>query len=382
MGLRSPMKPHERDKTIDSPWSATRFNTWGRGAATAMLVATVGLMAWCLATPVLRPWQFGDDALLDLHIYRGVVERVRSGQDYYDAAATYLTAATSVFNWRLPTYAWGLSVFPDPLWAFVLLVALAVAAVLLTSVLIQPAAGRVVVLITTVLLLGGTFGWSFYEPDAFYATEPWCEVLLLLSVCAYAGGCWPAGCALGLAALLVRELALPYCGVALLLAVWGRRWREVAAWVAGLSILFWLFSWHRAAVAAVSPASEVGQVGQWLNLETWGMQFLLTSCQMNVFLRALPPWVIALYLPLSVLGLAGWHSAIGNRIALTTAAYVVPFVIVSGWSYWGFFYTPFLVLGILRAPAALRDLIKALRYRAGGARPDWVVSSPSIQKAL
>jgi hypothetical protein len=70
-----------------------------------------------------------------------------------------------------------------------------------------------------------------------------------------------------------------------------------------------------------------------------------------------------------VAGLAGWRGETGGRLALAATVYVVPLVVVRGWEYWGFLYTPLLVLGLIRAPAALRDLLGALRRRPGVGHP-------------
>src|SRR5205807_1231405 len=91
------------------------------------------------------------------------------------------------------------------------------------------------------LLLGGAFGWTVYEPDAYLSTEPWCEALLLLSLGAYAAGRWRLGVAAAAAALSLRELALPYCVVAVGLAWRADRRGELQVWVAvTVASLAWL----------------------------------------------------------------------------------------------------------------------------------------------
>src|SRR5260370_194252 len=71
----------------------------------------------------------------DLRLYRTIVERVHSGEDYYDAAQSELRTrgypTRSMFNWRTPLYAWLLGSLPQPLWAKVLLGLIALAAVLM-----------------------------------------------------------------------------------------------------------------------------------------------------------------------------------------------------------------------------------------------------------
>jgi hypothetical protein len=194
----------------------------------------------------------------------------------------------------------------------------------------------------------------------YLSTEPWCEALLLLSISAYAAGRWPLGVAFALAALLLRELVLPYCLVAVALAWWYGRPAEVRVWVVGLAVFAALYAWH-AAVVARHNAGTVPSPSAWLDPQ--GLRFVMRSGALNVWVRGLPTWVAAVYLTAAAAGLAGWRGETGARLALAAVLYLVPLVVVRGWDYWGFLYTPLLILGLIRAPAAVRDLLRSLCWR-------------------
>jgi hypothetical protein len=342
----------------------TRLAGLPRARAAAVLVALAVLLGWGLVTSFTLPnWVFGTASIPDLDLYREVVTRVHGGEHYYDFLADALGRRDypvgSTFNWRLPTCAWLLGALPDPSAGRWLLFALALVSVVTAAhVMLDREAGPVGTVVGVVLLFGGAFGWGIYEPDTYLSTEPWCEALLLLSLSAYAAGRWPLGVGSALAALLLRELVLPYCVVAAALAWWHGRRAELRAWAVGLAVFAVLYAWH-ASVVARHNAGTVPSPSAWLDPQ--GLRFILRSGALNVWVRGLPTWAAAVYLTAAVAGLAGWRGETGARLALTAAAYLVPLVVVRGWEYWGFLYTPLLILGLVRAPAAVRDLVCALR---------------------
>jgi hypothetical protein len=103
-----------------------------------------------------------------------------------------------------------------------------------------------------------------------------------------------------------------------------------------------------------------------------GAAFLLATCRMNAYLFNLPLWTSALYLPLALLGLAGWRGWTGERLALTAGAYVAAFAVAGQPfnDYWGLITAPLLACGFAAIPEAVRDLYPSLREPAplGGTR--------------
>jgi hypothetical protein len=141
--------------------------------------------------------------------------------------------------------------------------------------------------------------------------------------------------------------------------------------VSGL-VLYGLFlAYHGLEVTHRLGSGDRTEAEGWVQLG--GAGFVLSTCRMNVFLFNLPGWVTAPYLVLALLGLAGWRGDAGTRAALTAGAYVAAFALVGKPfnNYWGLMFAPLLAFGVVRAPAALRDLVEwhrlaAVHRTAGG----------------
>jgi hypothetical protein len=341
--------------------SPTRYANLNRLPARLVPGALAAALVWCLLsalvprTPGSAPAQQGGK---DLEVYRRIVERVHAGESYYDAAGIELRAGGyptgSLFNWRTPVYAWLIGGLPSPAWARWLLILGALGTMLAAYAAVQREGGTSRAA-AAVLLLAGVFLWCV-DGDAFLAQELWAGLLIALSICAYALGRRRAGMAAGLGALFFRELALPYCIIALGLAARQKRWREAAGWLCGLLAYAVFLTYHAFQVSArISPGDRLP--GSWVQFGS--IPFLLATCRMNQFLLVLPLWVSALYLPLSLFGLAGWRGEMGLRCALTACAYVAAFAVLGQPfnDYWGLLYAPLLPFGLVWAPTAVRDLL-------------------------
>jgi hypothetical protein len=347
----------------------TRYGGLSRWQARVVLATTLAFLSSCLGVALVhaqailpRPPRRGGNP--DARLYRLVVERVHAGENYYDAVATELAALdvvpTSFLFWRLPTYAWLLGRLPDPSWGRLLLAGLAFAALLLVYGPLRREAGPVPAFAGVLLMITG-FLWCF-EGDLCYLQELWAGTLIALSIAAYGHGWRWLGVTAGLAALFFRELALLYVLPAVVLAGWQRHAGELAAWGVGLALFGLLLAFHFVeASRRLLPPEQRLPGPDWLQLG--GLTFILTTARLNYFLYAAPPWVTALLLPFSLLGAAGWRSAMGLRIALTLGAFLAAFAVVGlpVNNYWGVIFAPLLPLGLVWAPLALRDLLRAAR---------------------
>ncbi len=344
----------------------TRFATYPRALSLLVLIALVTATAWCLYV-ALSPVEPADGTPpdgSDLLLYQRIIERVHSGESYYNAAGSELRAAGyatgSPFNWRSPTYAWFIGSLPTPAWGQLILVVCSIATAIMAYTVVLREGGPWKAVGLLLPLLGALIWCIDGPPPAFLSQELWAGTLIALSVCAYATTRWRLGVAAGLAALFYRELALPYCLISLFLAWRQKRHREVAIWLAGLAVYGVFLTYHILEVShRITEADRVPT--SWIQFG--GTGFLLTTCRMNSFLFRLPSWVTALYLPLSLFGLVGWRGWTAARVGLTVVAYLTAFAVVGQPfnDYWGLLYAALLPFGLVWAPASLRDLYVAIR---------------------
>ncbi|MGW8256459.1 MAG: hypothetical protein ACWGMZ_03135 [Thermoguttaceae bacterium] len=374
-----------------TPWQA-------RGTLALCILATL----FCVATSMSSLWQGKADKppreTNDVELYWAEVNRIHQGEGYYQAAAEELPSrgypTQSVFNWRTPLPMWMLGHLPLlPLGKY-LLGALALAVIISTFVaLTREKDYSLCAALLCVILLSGPLLFTVLGV-LFVMPVLWVGVLIAFSLMAYGIGRPLLGCALGLGALSMRELALPYCllcacmswqrsrannhseaagaslspdagttGTTLSICSSKRRrfpvsW-EFIAWMIGISVWMTYFLWHWQHISGLIGPDALTHKHGWVRFG--GAGFVLATAQMNAYLLLLPPWVTALYFAAALLGLAGWNTALGTRVGLTTCLYVVFFAIVGQDfnQYWGSVLSPLLCFGVARAPWSLRDIFRA-----------------------
>jgi len=328
-----------------------------RWALVAVAAAAILLLLWLQAMPGPAP-DAGAAAVSgegDLVSYQRIVERMKAGADYYDAAHEVLVAdgygTRSVFNWRTP--AWPILLSTLPLAVVQGLVgALAVTGLALTYWVLRRDAG-VAVAALGLVAVGGSLG-AIVSPASLYFSEVPAGTLILLSVMAYANGWRWAGLVAALAALFLRELAAPYVVIAAILALRERRWSEVAGWTAGAIAYAAYFGWHWWQVTQQLGPTDRADPESWLQFG--GIAFVLKTVGFNGLWSLGPEWLAAIFLPLGLLGLWAWR---GGTLALAAVvAYAVLFAAVGKPfnSYWGAVYTPLLMLGVGWGIGALAGL--------------------------
>ena len=328
------------------------------------LAAYVTLTLACLTVALSRDpapaYQPPSGSTTDLQLYGRIVGRVRAGEGYYTAAGDLLRTlgypTRSVFNWRLPTYAWCFSSLPDDLSARVLLSCGVLLGVGLTSSQILRESGIVPAGVAGVFLVGSMAWCTGHETYLF--TELWAGTLILLSLESLRRGRTATGVAFGLAALLFRELALPYVCVCLAVALSRRRWHESIGWVVALAVFAAFLGWHGVRVTTGLTASDEPMPGGWVRFG--GLRFVLTTSRTNIFLSEWPLWVTAVYVPLAVIGLVTWRGEHGRRVGLTALSFLSAFCVVGAPFnfYWGLIDGPLLALGVSRAPTVLGGMVR------------------------
>ena len=299
----------------------------------------------------------------DIALYRAIVDRVHSGEGYYEAAAGEMIArgypTRSVFNWRSPLPHWMLGQMPAVVLGEVLLALLALGVMVAGFEALAREQGHGLGRpIGCALLLSGPM-MPCVLGNGFVSPELWAGVLIALSICAYGLNRPYLGVVTGLAAVFFRELAMPYCVVAVGLAWHGGRQREVWAWTVGLGAWLVFYGLHCGEVLAWIPSGAVAHSQGWVRLG--GAAFVISTVQMNAYLILLPQWVTALYFMASMLGLAGWHTPLGLRTGLTVSLFVTAFSMVGQEfnQYWGSLAAPLFCFGLVRFPGSLRDLLRA-----------------------
>jgi hypothetical protein len=300
----------------------------------------------------------------DLALYAAVIADVRGGRGYYDAAHEHIPRfgfpISSPLNWRLPTYAWLFSLLPGKCWIQGVLLLLGIVGLVLTFAA-ERATSDVIPAAFTTLVMFGVFRWVL-DGDAYLAQEVWAGVLIMISVAALRLGetswRWRAlAAAAGIAALLMRELALPYCLAAGGLALWQRRYWEAAMWAKGLAAFALLLAWHVAAVRA--ELAEDGPIAGGAGLAQWlrcgGIDFVLLTARMNSLLFHWPSPLLWLYLSLALFGLAQRPDLASRLSCLACLLYLAAFAIVGRPEnfYWGLLYAPLLPAGAAWGAAAL-----------------------------
>jgi len=299
----------------------------------------------------------------DVALYRAKIDRIHAGEGYYRAAGVEMRArgypTGSVFNWRVPTPFWLIGWMPTVTFGKALLGGLALALFLLAFEALAREEDNVIYRpVGCALLLTGPL-IPCVLGDLFVVPSLWAGVLIALSIAAYGAARPRLGVACGLAAVFIRELAMPYCLVAAAIAWWNKRWKELTAWLVGLAafcVFFGLHCWQVSSL--IGPEDR-------LHRESWvqfgGTAFVIATAQMTAYLLLLPRWVAALYLAAALVGFAGWNTPLGHRAGLTACLFLVAFAVVGQPfnQYWGSLIAPLLCFGVVRCPGSLRDLWKA-----------------------
>jgi hypothetical protein len=349
--------------------NVTSFRRLGPWAARAALTAAATFALACVGV-TLSPWKsgFADRGPLkipgDVSLYNAEIQRIRAGEGYYESAAAELRQrgypTASVFNWRTPLPMWLIGKLPDGAGkALIGGLALLLMGAALRAMTRE--AGLAQAGFCALLLFGAVM--PVFLDDLYVMPVLWAGVLIGLSICAYAGGHWRCGVAAGLLALFCRDLAGPYCLLAAIWAVAERRRAEVCWWVGGLAAYGLFFAAHAYIVQSLLGDVERAHDHSWVRFG--GLAFVLSTVQTNAYLLVCPQWLSALYFVAAMLGLAGWNSALGRRLAGAICLYTVGFAVIGQPfnQYWGAMIAPLFCFAAARAPAALCDLWKACRSR-------------------
>lgn len=343
--------------------AATRFAGLHPLVAAAILAALallVGVGAHQVL-PAFNGTQAATARFGDLALYRTIAARIGQGQGYYAAAAAEHRAhgfpLRPFVAVRLPTLAEIIGHLGRP-GAIALLDSLVLAAWLGFTLRVRSLLPLVSSAAASCALSKGLA--VFLVPDAVFLHESWAATLLVLSLALRSRDRFLASVVLGVAACAVRELAFPYLCVMLVAATIDGTRREVATWLAAICFFVGLLVAHAAAIGALTHPHDMASPG-WMAAGGW--PFILAMLRYSPLLTELPTALLALVVPLALLGWIAWRDAIGLRGALLLCGYAAAFMLVGrpDNDYWGLMLVPLLLIGLVFSPAALGDLLCACR---------------------
>jgi hypothetical protein len=198
------------------------------------------------------------------------------------------------------------------------------------------------------------------DPAVAVWHEAWAALLVTLSLACRSQRHWAHACLLGLAAVLLRELALPYLVMMLLAALAERRRAEAAGWGAAILLFALALARHATLVARHVLPHDLGSPG-WSEFGGW--RFILGMVHDTSVMTLLPFWTSAILIPLALLGWAGRTGQFFDRVTITLAAWILPFMAIGRPDnfYWGLMFAMLLPVGLAFAPSAVFDLYRAAR---------------------
>ena len=298
----------------------------------------------------------------DLYLYKAIVEEVGVSGDYYAVAAHELRTRDfplrPFFTVRLPTLAWGQAALGMAAsWALFLTLALATLCawwVRLAGAFAQN--GRRV---TGAMLVAAGLVIAT-SPGLIVLHELWAGLLVALSLALWRPGKWRLSLFVALAALLIRELALPFVLLMGAFALWNRRWAEGAAW-GGVVLLFGgILFWHYCQVILVTLPTDPVSPG-WLSIGGWPT--MMRAFRLTSALRVLPVPLGTIGVVLCIFGWLSWKSDAGWLGAIALLGYGLFFALLSRPNnfYWGLMMAPLLLLGLAFLPQAFADLARSWR---------------------
>ena len=340
--------------------SVTYFAAWPAWKVRLVLLCC-GLLITVAALPhaSLKPPPSNPALFRDADLDKAVTLRVSAGENYYAAAASelrehgYPTAPAPVF--RQPWLAWFLALLrTETVRTAAVFSLFAILGAQLYRELSRPQLAAGARVAAFAVMAAGICIAAM--PLAAYVHEVWAAYLIAISLLTYRADRWGLTVVLGFIACLFRELALPYLAAMAAFALYERRWRELSAWTIAAVAFCGLFAAHLAAASAMHQPGDAVSAG-WIHFE--GLPFVIVSARWNLMLHFLPDPLVAAAVVAGLLGLAGWRDSRSSRAALTLGGYLAAFTIVGrpDTSHWGQLYTPLLAVGLVLAPAAVRDLV-------------------------
>ncbi|QIK79291.1 hypothetical protein G7077_10655 [Sphingomonas piscis] len=356
-----------------SGWN--RWEAVNRPTAIAVLALLLGAILYGLADFVGAAPQprveiagpsdmHAEDMIGDHALYAKIAGRVSAGEPYYSAAAAEHRAngypLKPFVTVRLPTAAYIFALFGRT-GGWLLVAAVGVAAILawrkrlisepglpgyarFAALLMAPNMAPILMrdwVMIHEVLAGALIALAFalYRPE-----RPWAALLTIL------------------AAILVRETALPVAIIFGCFALYDRRWPELLAWTGAGAVLLAAVGLHASTLSAVLRPDDLASPG-WSGMGGWHTYVAFVH-QVSA-LRFLPSCISAILVPIALLG---W-SACRSRLALVVLSFQFALALIlmafarANNFYWACLVVPTLHMGLIFAPAAIKNLVRACAPR-------------------
>ncbi len=293
----------------------------------------------------------------DLALYQSISTRVQSGAPYYPATADALRHGgyplRPFMTFRFPTLARASAMF-GPTAMQIALWCLVLATTIIWYRRLDGAFDDRGRRISGALLIASGMTVAM-RPDYVMMHEAWAGALLTLSLGLHRPGRWWPSVVAATAAVMIRELALPFLLLMAAFALATRRWPEAAGWAAAIALFGMALFLHAEQVAAVTRAADPASPG-WMAVGGWPA--FVRAMAGTSALRVFPTVVAAVIVPLSLVGWLAWPSRTGLFGLLLLGGYALVFMVFGRPEnfYWGLVVSPLLLFGLVHLPRATADL--------------------------
>ncbi len=312
----------------------------------------------------------------DVALYTAIVTHVTEGEPYYASVRRELMARDyptgNVAGWRTPLYLELVARVPLLLRVGMILVGVLVLLGTADTLRTLSPQAWIVGLVMQIGIVA-----ALWQPEMLVMPEPLAGGLIALSVLLALKQWRWTSVGLGIAALCIRELAVPYVGIRLLLSLSRREWRESFGWGLGLCGYGMYLLWHVQQVHLAMPAHPTWHVQPWIQFG--GLRFVIATVRSNAWLTLAPWWIAPAAFVALLLGL--WRAP--ALISLSVLGYVLAFSIVGqpfNW-YWG--WIPGMLSPLAWAYALPRSVNRNPRLQGAGPRMvDHPLEGPVVLQPL